>query len=668
MDCVRIPPQTGTSHMLADVKVEDPGFAKLLCSKLLSKNSLAAEVSQLEAFPTPAGLLSGSNARRVECKKVQCSWYKPSKTAWLNFGNEAITKRVLNKFNSKFYKVFNQTTHCSLPPRGGGGRRNPHLWTIMLTDLPAKTTETDIRSAISAPYDNPRNIELGEPSYEVDGELASATVMSLLTQAGPIEWSQVNTELEGKRAKAVARFYEEADARAAAKSLHDYPLPFGPNLRLTIGLVSTAKFKVATNIFRAVQPRIFAASQIWKTQHLTFKIYPSVGLGQQDRILKIEGQVANDVAMAKETMDRILDGVTVMSQGKPLWTPSLNNNGNAFQKLKQIQQDHNVVIMRNRRKAELKLYGSDENCLNAESAIASVVNAESSSIYSIKLNSEDFRWACSGGFKTIVTALGEDIATFDIVSTPKRILISGSDKEHETASRMVRKREMKLLGGVAAAKEDCAVCWTRAENPVFTKCNHVYCIECFEGLCSAAVSGDNESPVTCTGDGGECPEIFSLRELQESLSSKVFEEILEASFVSHIKRHPQTFRYCPKPDCGIIYRTTSDPAFNTCAKCLTVTCTHCHNTHEGKTCAEYKDEASGGYEALKRAKMELGIKDCPKCETPIEKIDGCNHMTCRGCGTHICWVCLMTFLGSTACYDHMKAEHGGIGLDYLHEF
>ena len=38
----------------------------------------------------------------------------------------------------------------------------------------------------------------------MDGELASATVMSLLSQAGPIEWSQANTQLEGKRAKAFA--------------------------------------------------------------------------------------------------------------------------------------------------------------------------------------------------------------------------------------------------------------------------------------------------------------------------------------------------------------------------------------------------------------------------------------------------------------------------------
>lgn len=100
LDCVRTPRQNGAPHISADIKVEDPAFAKLLCTKLSVKSNLGAQFSQLEAVKFPAALPSGPNARRVECKKVQCSWYKPSRTAWLNFGNGDIATTVFDKFSS----------------------------------------------------------------------------------------------------------------------------------------------------------------------------------------------------------------------------------------------------------------------------------------------------------------------------------------------------------------------------------------------------------------------------------------------------------------------------------------------------------------------------------------------------------------------------------------
>lgn len=658
-NCVRVfggnGPQTS-----ADIRLEDPTFSKLVCAKIDARSTLGPSFSHLQASPIPISLSSDSNACRVECRKVQCSWYKPSKTAWLNFGSEDIAKRVFNNFTFNRYRILGQTVHCNAPIKGEGGRRNPYAWTLMLTGLPIATTEKNIRFAIHSPQDSPRNIELGKPSYNVDGETASATVMSLLSQVGPIEWSQANTELEGKRAKAIARFYEEADAREAARTLHDRSLSFGTNMKLTVQLVSTAKFKVAATIFSAVQSRIRTASEAWKKEHLTFKIYPSTGFGFQYRVLKIEGLVAKDVATAKETMNEILDGITIMRHGKPLWAPSLNLNGNSFQKLKKFQQDHGVIVIRNRSKKELKLYGSPEKCVDVESAIVRMISDESSTNYVINLSPECFQWACNGGFQTIVRALGDNIATFDIVSTPKRILIEGSEKNHETALKLVKKREYKVVTETSTEK-DCAVCWTPAENAVFTKCSHVYCIECFENLCTAAGSGEKYFSIKCLGDMGKCQVVFGLEELQENLSSKAFEDTLEASFASYIQRHPQMFRYCPIPDCSMIYRANSTMKFNTCAKCLTVTCTFCHAPHEGKTCAEYKDEVSGGYQATQKLKKELGIKDCPRCMTPLEKTEGCNHMKCRGCGAHLCWVCLEVFSTDGPCYDHMRAKHGVMG-------
>jgi LSD1 subclass zinc finger protein len=97
-----------------------------------------------------------------------------------------------------------------------------------------------------------------------------------------------------------------------------------------------------------------------------------------------------------------------------------------------------------------------------------------------------------------------------------------------------------------------------------------------------------------------------------------------------------------------------------CPSCLARICPNCHvEAHDGISCA---NRDIGG-EKLFREWMEAhDVKSCPGCRAPIEKTEGCNHMTCTRCQTHICWVCLETFPKAEGIYDHMRAAHGGIGL------
>ncbi|KAK0640833.1 hypothetical protein B0T16DRAFT_418537 [Cercophora newfieldiana] len=59
------------------------------------------------------------------------------------------------------------------------------------------------------------------------------------------------------------------------------------------------------------------------------------------------------------------------------------------------------------------------------------------------------------------------------------------------------------------------------------------------------------------------------------------------------------------------------------------------------------------------------IKECPGCQTPTEKMGGCDHITCPVCAAHWCFYC-----GKQAEFDniykHMSEEHGGFydGGDY----
>ena len=63
-------------------------------------------------------------------------------------------------------------------------------------------------------------------------------------------------------------------------------------------------------------------------------------------------------------------------------------------------------------------------------------------------------------------------------------------------------------------------------------------------------------------------------------------------------------------------------------------------------------------EKFTKWKEEQNVKECPKCDAPIEKVYGCNHIECTNCANHICWQCMASFTIGPEVYRHMQKEHG----------
>ncbi|TDL20326.1 hypothetical protein BD410DRAFT_725893 [Rickenella mellea] len=69
---------------------------------------------------------------------------------------------------------------------------------------------------------------------------------------------------------------------------------------------------------------------------------------------------------------------------------------------------------------------------------------------------------------------------------------------------------------------------------------------------------------------------------------------------------------------------------------------------------EYRCEDCTG----KDGQADVRLVSCPKCGVMVEKLSGCNHISCQ-CGEHFCFVCGGAFPDDEI-YDHMVDEHGGI--------
>lgn len=102
---------------------------------------------------------------------------------------------------------------------------------------------------------------------------------------------------------------------------------------------------------------------------------------------------------------------------------------------------------------------------------------------------------------------------------------------------------------------------------------------------------------------------------------------------------------CEPVRTGILRRLDPDM---TCHQCGHTFCYTHSNAHPGETCRAY-ELRTRAVEREAQAAISSRAKPCPKCRTPTEKDNGCNHMTCTAmvsrsgrqeqCGQDWCWLC-----------------------------
>ncbi|KAB5545723.1 hypothetical protein GE09DRAFT_1243498 [Coniochaeta sp. 2T2.1] len=635
--------------LIAELRSTDPDFAKTVSSKILPNRRGDVQVAHFATTLTKPTF--GAAGRHSTTKKVHVSWYRPTRTVWLKFDNESLAKVAKACFDSGEYKFRERVVKAKLSTTQP--RRDRAVWTVELTSLPADTTETLVR-AIFKPDQQPKYVMLSSVSYTASDQDACAAVQSMLSEVGDLAWFEDTSGSGGTRLKALACFKREDDARRAFEELNNLEAPFSSHVKLVLDLAHSIKLKFFKRIYDVVEPELQELKTKWeKEKHLNFYDYSA------DRLfkgLKIEGQKSEDVVAAAEEVEALVSGIVAMDGKTALWNPALGSGSGLLQKVQDIEQSARVIILCDKMKARIRVIGPSARQDIAIQLLTEAIKEEKSAYFSIDLTTEQYEWARQGGFRAITAKLGRNVAKLDLLSDPKRIVILGSQLQYMTARFLLL--EMQEVHSTAG-KDDCSICWAEAEDPVRTACDHLYCSDCFEGLVHSAAS--TLGRIECKGDGDTCHKLVSLVDLSKHLTSSGFEKVLSQSFRSYISARPLEYRHCSTTDCPQIFRTATSGAHH-CTECLKTTCKTCGESHDGMSCDQKNEHSSEEQLQLRKLKWELGIKDCPKCKTSIEKTDGCNHMTCGGCGAHVCWVCLKFFSTSGRCYSHLTEAHGGFGL------
>ena len=137
--------------------------------------------------------------------------------------------------------------------------------------------------------------------------------------------------------------------------------------------------------------------------------------------------------------------------------------------------------------------------------------------------------------------------------------------------------------------------------------------------------------MNCPMEGCTCEYTEDI--IHQNVNEEMWEKFKKFKARRLISLDPNV-RWCPRLNCEnhVVGNILSKTLHCTCGQAI---CYSCGNQdHPGVSCENALDKFYQG------AKKSYLIYPCPKCKVPIQKNQGCNHMTCSNCQHQYCWICM----------------------------
>ncbi|CAO2838129.1 unnamed protein product [Amaranthus hypochondriacus] len=200
-------------------------------------------------------------------------------------------------------------------------------------------------------------------------------------------------------------------------------------------------------------------------------------------------------------------------------------------------------------------------------------------------------------------------------------------------------------------------------------CGHPYCTTCWEGYISTSIN-DGPGCLLLRCPDPSCCAAVGQDMIQKLASDENKEKYFQYIVRSYVENKKKT-KWCPAPDCAnaVEFEMGSNNYDVTCF-CSHAFCWNCteeaHRPVDCSTVAKWILKNSAESENMNW--ILANSKPCPKCKRPIEKNQGCMHMTCTPpCKFEFCWLCLGAWTdhgertgGFYACNRYEAAKQEGM--------
>lgn len=185
--------------------------------------------------------------------------------------------------------------------------------------------------------------------------------------------------------------------------------------------------------------------------------------------------------------------------------------------------------------------------------------------------------------------------------------------------------------------EYCGICYDENTDMIHQSCCHTFCRSCWATYLSSLFEIDGGC-LTAACPQHDCKQRV-LRSDIKALCPQLLSQWDECYLKAYLERSG-TFLYCRGLDCSTVaYNPEQRRNSAECTKCGSVFCGHCGKPPHTPCRCESWEKWNALY-GCSSFWVKKNTKPCPSCHVPVEKINGCNHMSCQHCNAQYCWLCL----------------------------
>ncbi|KAF5369369.1 hypothetical protein D9758_002568 [Tetrapyrgos nigripes] len=596
--------------------------------------------------------INNSSGRDISIKDtvVRIQWQAPGVVAYAGY-------KTLEKANEALEIARREYPNTFVAARLYEGLPAVDRCTVHFSNLPIHTEKEDMDK-----YAQPSDVMWDEPNYKRVDVAANGIRRLLEYRDFPFLAFDVSPPpYRDGLVQAWAHFSTPSLAKDAAAMLHTRKPKCTGLTRLFARHLQSIDYIVPVDEYRKFSSDVLALrGELWQSASR----YTTIGVQEKlnSVVVTLSADDIKELGRLKANFERIRSGEVLRKDREIVWDGFFaGDNGRMY--LRGVEKRYSGVIIKEEiSRRRIMLFGPLEKRSAVKKLLLDKYEELNAMEQKIPLPTHLVGPFLHSELPSLRMVLGEDTVRVDLWE--EEVIVRGTRKAAQTVMQAVqnvgRKQSHRRFGNLAS----CPVCFGEVDVPVSLKCGHTYCRACLINYFNAATE-NRFFPLTCLGNDATCGERILLSVPREVLSLGEFDNIVEAAFLAHVHTRPKEFHYCPTPDCLQVYRSAPKGTVIQCPSCLLRICPECHiEYHDGFECLDRDSDQS-----FKEWVGAHDVKNCPGCKIPIERAEGCNHVTCTQCQSHICWVCMETFPRGEGIYSHMRIEHGGIGLveDFVFE-